>query len=166
MEEKEKTPIVEKISSVFKGNTFKRYLFFWLSFIVGYVVPCVYFIVKLGITKQATTIVMPTLLVIIAVVIKLFASIPDWISTWKPSFAKGLIKGIPVVLLFVMLMTLGFTLKHFAENAVELAFDMYFEVVLVLFGSLCAAAFLDALHLKYKELDLMDKGYVLGVVNK
>ena len=162
----EKNQFTEKVAAIFKGNTFKRYLFFWLSFIVGYIVPCVYFIVKLGITKQATTIVMPTLLVIVAVVIKLCASIPEWVATWKPSFAKGLIKGIPVFLLFIMLMTLGFTLKALAKAQLDIAFTMYFEVVLVLFGSLTASAFIEALHLKYKELDLIDKGYVLGVVNK
>lgn len=166
MEEKEKTPLSEKLSAAFKGNTFKRYLFFWLSFIVGYIVPCVYFIVKLGITKQATTIVMPTVLVIAAVVIKLCSAIPGWIATWKPSFAKGLIKGIPVFLLFIILMTLGFTLKHLATTQLNIAFTMYFEVILVLFGSLSVSAFIEALHLKYKELDLIDKGYVLGVVNK
>lgn len=166
MEEKEKNSFIEKLSTIFKGNTFKRYLFFWLSFIVGYIVPCVYFIVKLGITKQAKTVVMPTVLVIIAVVIKLCSSIPDWIATWKPSFTKGLIKGIPVFLLFIMLMTLGFTLKYLAKTQLDIAFTMYFEVILVLFGSLSASAFIEALHLKYKELDLIDKGYVLGVVNK
>ena len=166
MEEKEKTPLSEKLSTVFKGNTFKRYLFFWLSFIVGYIAPCVYFVVKLGITKKATSIVMPSLLIIVAVIIKLCASIPEWVSTWKPSFAKGLVKSIPIFLLFIMLMTLGFTLKSIAKEQLEIAFTMYFEVVLVLFGSLSASAFIEALHMKYKELDLLDKGYTLGVVNK
>ena len=42
---------------------------------------------------------------------------------------------------------------------------MYFETVLVLFGGIAVGSVIEAFHLKYKELDLIAKGY-LGVVNK
>lgn len=144
----------------------KRYLFFWLSYTIGYLAPLIYFLVKLGVTKKATSIVMPVVLLALLAIIKLSSAIPKWIQTWKPSFVKGLVKAIPVYLLFICLTTIGLTLKVMLEQQIIAAFNLYFEVVFVVFGSLCVAAIFDALHLKYKELDMIEKGYVLGVVNK
>lgn len=144
----------------------KRYLFFWLSYTIGYLTPLIYFLVKLGITKKATSIVMPVVLLALLAIIKLSSAIPKWVHTWKPSFVKGLVKAIPVYLLFICLTTIGLTLKVMLEQQIIATFNLYFEVVFVVFGSLCIAGVFDALHLKYKELDMMEKGYVLGVVNK
>lgn len=144
----------------------KRYLFFWLSYSIGYLSPLIYFLVKLGITKKATSIVMPVVLLALLAIIKLSSAIPKWVHTWKPSFVKGLVKAIPVYLLFICLTTIGLTLKVMLEQQIVATFNLYFEVVFVVFGSLCVAGVFDALHLKYKELDMIEKGYVLGVVNK
>lgn len=144
----------------------KRYLYWWLSFIIGYVFPFTYFFVKLGITKTATTIVMPVVILGIFAVIKLCTAIPEWISTWQPSVLKGLIKAIPVLLLFICLVTFGLVFKYMLEHQINVAFTAYFEVVFVIFGSLSVSSILSAYHLKYKELDLIKKGYVLGVVNR
>ena len=99
-------------------------------------------------------------------IIRLCIAIPGWVATWRTSFVKGIIKSIPVYLLFITLITLGLTFKYLLEQQITIAFTLYFEVILVLFGSLCVASVFNALHLKYKELDLIEKGYVLGVVNK
>ena len=69
-------------------------------------------------------------------------------------------------MLFRSLITLGLALKYIIESQLEVAFHMYFETVLVVFGSIAVASIIEAVHLKYKELDLIEKGYVLGVVNK
>lgn len=143
----------------------KRYLYWWLSFIIGYVFPFVYFFAKLGITKTATSIVMPVVLIGIVGVLKLCSAIPEWISTWRPSVVKGLLKAIPIYLLFICLITFGLVLKHMLENQIIVAFGSYFEMVLVIFGSLSVSGVLGAFHQKYKELDLLSKGYTLGVVN-
>ena len=52
------------------------------------------------------------------------------------------------------------------EHQINVAFNAYFEVVFIIFGSLSVSSILGAYHLKYKELDLIKKGYVLGVVNR
>ena len=148
------------------NNTKKRYLFFWLSFIIGYIFPLVYFICKLGITKNHKTIVLPVLLIGLVVIIKLCLVIPDWIATWKPSFAKGIIKAIPIYLLTILLITAGLVLKVVLTKQIEVHFALYFEFILIFFGALCVSSIFNALHLKYKELDLIDKGYTLGVINK
>lgn len=144
----------------------QRYLFYWLSYIVGYLFPFLYFFIKLGITKTATTIVMPVVILGVFAVLKLCSAIPDWISTWTPSIGKGIIKSIPIYLLFICLITFGLVFKYMLENQIEVAFNAYFEVVLVVFGSLSAGSILGAVHLKYKEEDLIKKGYVLGVVHR
>lgn len=144
----------------------KRYICFWLYYAIGYIFPIVYFLCKLGITKKVTTVVMPVLFLVVIAVIKLCTAIPSWVSTWKPSMTKGILYSVPVYLLFIVLMTIGFTLKYIVSAQVEEAFNLYFEVVLVLFGSLCISSVPHALHIKYKELDLIDKGFVLGTVRK
>lgn len=144
----------------------KRYLFWWLSFIVGYIFPCAYFFVKLGITKRATTIVLPVVFLGFIAVLKLCSAIPEWISTWRPSIMKGLIKAIPVCLIFMCLITFGLVFKYILEHEIKVAFKAYFEGVLIIFGSLTISSIIGAFHLKYKEKDLMEKGYVLGVVNR
>ena len=144
----------------------KRYLFWWLSFIVSYIFPLSYFFCKLGITKTATTVVMPIVVIGIFAILKLCSAIPEWVSTWQPSVWKGIIKSIPIYLLFICLITFGLVFKHMLEQQIQIAFGMYFECVLVIFGSLCAGSVLGAYHLKYKEEDLIAKGYVLGVVNR
>jgi hypothetical protein len=142
--------------------------YYWIGFVTGYVVPFVYFAIKLGFTTTSVSskIVMPLLITGIFGVIKLSADIPKWVSTWEPSFKKGIVKAIPKFLLFIVLITLGLTLKYVIENAIDVGFTAYFETVLVLFGSMCVASVFEAFHLKYKELYLLDKGYVLGVVNR
>jgi len=148
------------------SNTAKRYLFFWLSFLIGYIFPFVYFLCKLGITKQSTSVVVPVLFLGIVGVIKLCLAIPGWVATWKPSVAKGIIKSIPIYLITILLITLGLVLKVILTKQIEIGFQNYFEFVIVFFGALCIASIFSALHEKYRELDLIDKGYVLGTVNK
>lgn len=148
------------------NNTKKRYLYFWLSFLIGYVFPFVYFLCKLGITKTKKAIVIPVIFLGIVGIIKLCLSIPKWVATWKPSFKKGIISAIPIYLMTITMITLGLTLKVLMQKQIEATFTGYFEFVIVFFGSLCVGSVFDALHQKYRELDLIDKGYVLGVVNK
>ena len=147
-------------------NAKKRYIFFWLSFAVGYIFPFVYFLCKLGITKKSTSIVIPVVFLGIVGVLKLCSAIPQWVATWKPSFAKGIIKGIPIYLITIIMITLGLTLKVLLEKQIKVAFSNYFEFIIVFFGSLCLASIFEAYHLKFKELDMIEKGFVLGVVNK
>lgn len=144
----------------------KRYLYFWAAWGVSYVFPFTYFFVKLGFTKSSTSIVLPTLFIGILGIIKLASSIPKWVSTWKPSYMKGLVQAIPKVLLFFVLITLGLTLQVILERQIYLGFTAYYETVIVLFGGVAAGSLIEAVHLKYQELDMIDKGYVLGVVNK
>lgn len=148
------------------SNYVKRVLFYWLSFSVSYVFPFLYFLIKLGITQQKTTIVIPVIIIGFMGIIRLSSDIPRWVGSWKPSFGKGLIKAIPKILLFIILITLGLTLKTIITREIEIKFAMYFETVLVLFGGIAVGSVIEAFHLKYKELDLIAKGYVLGVVNK
>lgn len=143
-----------------------RLLYYWIAFTLSYIFPFVYFLVKLGITKTSTTVVLPTLFLGIIAIVKLAIDIPKWVETWKPSFKKGLIKALPKLCLFIILITLGLTLRYMINNAIQIAFSVYFETVLVLFGGLAVGSIFEAFHLKYKELDLIDKGYVLGVVRK
>lgn len=146
--------------------TKKRYIYFWLYYAIGYIFPIIYFLCKLGITQKVTTIVMPILFLAVIAVFKLCTAIPSWVSTWQPSVLKGILYSIPIYLLFIVLITIGFTLKYVVSAQIEAAFTLYFEVVFVLFGSLCVASIPHALHIKYKELDLIDKGFVLGTVRK
>ena len=144
----------------------KRYLYFWMYYLIGFIFPLVYFLCKLGITKEITSIVLPVLFIAVIAILKLCSAIPAWISTWRPSVTKGILHSIPMYLLFVLLITIGLTLKYIITKQIEVAFALYFEVVLVLFGSLCVASIPHALHIKYKELDLIEKGYILGTVRK
>ena len=143
----------------------KRYLYWWLSFLIGYIFPFAYFFIKLVITKEATTIVLPVVILGIFAVLKLCTAIPTWVATWRPSVVKGLIKSIPIYLIFICLVTFGLLFKYMLEHQVDVAFTSYFEVVFIVFGSLCVSSVLGAYHQKYKELDLLAKGYTLGVVN-
>ena len=146
----------------------KRNMYYWIAFAIGYALPFVYFAVKLGFTTESVSskIVMPVLIVGTLGALKLSSDLPRWVSTWEPSLLKGLVKASPKILLFIVLITLGLTLKYVIENAIDVAFTAYFETVIVLFGSMAVASVFDAFHLKYKELYLLSKGYVLGVVNK
>lgn len=144
----------------------RRYCYYWLAFLISYGFPFLYFFIKLGITQEATKLVMPVVILMALGILKLASDTPKWVSTWRPSFKKGMIKAIPKILLFIMLITLGLTLKYVLERQVEVAFISYFETVLVLFGGMSVGSIFEAMHLKYKELDLIKKGYVLGVVNK
>jgi hypothetical protein len=142
--------------------------YYWIGFLIGYVLPFAYFAIKLGFTEASVSsrLVMPTIIVGTIGIIKLASDIPQWVSAWEPSLFKGLVKASPKILLFIVLITLGLTLKYVIENAIDVAFTSYFETVIVLFGSMAVASVFDAFHLKYKELYLLSKGYVLGVVNK
>lgn len=146
--------------------TRKRYLYFWLYYLIGYMFPLIYFLCKLGVTHEITSIVLPVLFIAVIAVLRLCTAIPSWVSTWRPSVTKGIIQSIPIYILFILLITVGLTLKYAVTKQLEIAFALYFEVVLVLFGSLCVASVPHALHIKYKELDLIEKGYVLGTVRK
>lgn len=147
-------------------NWQKRVLYYWMSLVVGYIFPFVYFLIRTGVTQQKTVIVFPIILISILAVFKISADISSWTKSWKPSIGKGLVKSIPKFLLFILLITFGLALKYIIERQLEVAFNMYFETVLVVFGSIAVASIIEAVHLKYKELDLIEKGYVLGVVNK
>jgi hypothetical protein len=142
--------------------------YYWIAFLIGYLLPFAYFAIKLGFTEApvSSRLVMPTIIVGTIGIIKLASDIPQWVSAWEPSLFKGLVKASPKILLFIVLITLGLTLKYVIENAIDVAFTSYFETVIVLFGSMAVASVFDAFHLKYKELYLLSKGYVLGVVNK
>jgi hypothetical protein len=142
--------------------------YYWIGFLIGYVLPFAYFAIKLGFTEASVSsrLVMPTIIVGTIGIIKLASDIPQWVSAWEPSLFKGLVKASPKILLFIVLITLGLTLKYVIENAIDVAFTSYFETVIVLFGSMAVASVFDAFHLKYKELYLLSRGYVLGVVNK
>lgn len=144
----------------------KRVLTYWASLILGYVFPLIYFYISAGIKRETTKFIVPTLIAGIFLVIKLVSDIPKWTSTWRPSFWKGLLVAVPKFLIFIILITLGLALKFVIEKQIEAHFYTYFETVIVLFGGQSAGAIVGALHLKYKQLDMIDKGYVLGVVNK
>lgn len=156
------------------SNSKKRYLYFWIYMVIGYIFPLVYYWIKISSSKQIEikgkavpiSILMPIAFIGFVLVIKLCQVVPEWVKTWKPSFKKGIIKAIPIYLLTTVLITLGTTLKTLFKESIELAFTSYFEFVFVFFGALCIASVFNAMHLKYKELDLIEKGYVLGVVNK
>ena len=144
----------------------KRIIAYWVSFCIGYVFPFVYFFVTAGIKRQSSKWVLPTLIAGIFMVIKLATDIPKWTETWRPSFWKGMLQATPKLLLFMILMTVGILLKWAATTQIEVAFYMYFETVIVLFGGQALGAIVAAFHLKYRQLDMIEKGYVLGVVNK
>ena len=144
----------------------RKNLFYWIAFACSYGFPFIYFLIKLGITENTTKIVMPVMIVAIFAVLKLSADIPKWVSTWEPSIWKGIVKAIPKFRLFIVLITFGITLKYIIERQIQLAFTTYFETVLVLFGGMSVGAIFEAYHLYYKELYLISKGYVLGVVNQ
>lgn len=147
--------------------TAQRYAFYWTSFTMSYLFPLTYFGIKLGVTQEATkSISMPLVLIAFFGIIKLATDIPGWVSAWKPGFWKGMIRAIPMIALFIVLITFGLVLKYLIDNQVGLPFAAYFESVLVLFGGMSTGSVLGAFHLKYKELDYISKGYVLGVVNK
>lgn len=144
----------------------KRIVTYWLAVAVGYIFPFVYFFITAGATKQASKWVMPTLIAGIFLVMKLTTDIKDWVDSWRPSLTKGLIMALPKLLLFGILISMGLTLKWVIERQIEASFYTYFETVIVLFGGQSIGAIIWAFHLKYKQLDLISKGYVLGVVNK
>jgi hypothetical protein len=148
-------------------NTLKN-RYYWIAFATGYLFPFMYFAIKLGFTQESVSskIVMPVLIVGTLGVLKLSSDLPRWVSTWEPSFYKGLMKALPKLVLFIILITLGLSLKYIIERSIDVSFASYFETVIVLFGSMSVASIFEAFHLKYKELYLISKGYVLGVVNK
>jgi hypothetical protein len=143
----------------------RRVTYYWLSLVSSYGFPIAYFGVKLGFTKESTSIVMPLIMMIGLVAIRIGMDIPIWIRSWRPSFMKGMLRAIPILILFIVLITLGLTLKYMLDNQVTLSFVPYFETVLVVFGSMSVGSIINALHLKNKELDMIAKGYVLGTIN-
>lgn len=144
----------------------KRIITYWAAFCIGYVFPFVYFFVTAGVKKQSSRWVLPTLIAGIFMVIKLATDIPKWTETWRPSFWKGMLQATPKLLLFMILMTVGILLEWALTTQIKVAFYMYFETVIVLFGGQALGAIVAAFHLKYRQLDMINKGYVLGVVNK
>lgn len=144
----------------------KRIVSYWLAIVVGYVFPLLYFFITAGVTKQATKFVLPTLIAGIFLFAKLTGDIKEWTKSWQPSFWKGLLIASPKILLFIILISIGLILKWLVEKQIEASFRSYFETVLVLFGGQALGAIINAFHLMYYQLDLISKGYVLGVVNK
>lgn len=144
----------------------KRVITYWLALAIGYIFPLAYFYISAGVTKQATKWVMPTLIAGIFLVSRLTSDVKRWTSTWQPSIWKGLLLALPKIILFMILVTVGLVLKWLVENQIEATFYVYFETVFVIFGGQALGAIIDAFHLKYYQLDLISKGYVLGVVNK
>lgn len=144
----------------------KKNLFYWTAFGCSYIFPFVYFAIRFGFTKQVTQIILPVVIVAVFAVVKLARDLPKWVSTWEPSIKKGLVKAIPVFLLFIFLITFGLILKYIIEKQIDANFVIYFETVFVFFGSMCVGAIFEAYHLMYKELYLISRGYVLGVVNR
>ena len=149
-----------------KSYTMKRYIFFWITYAIQYLFPTIFYSIRLGITKQKVALVIPVVILMFLAVLKLALSIPSFVASWKPSIKKGLILAIPKFLLFICLMTLGVSLQYLLKKQIELSMYNYFECIIVVFGAACVASVFGALHLKYKELDLIQHGYVLGVVNK
>lgn len=144
----------------------KRYTYWWLSFVTSFAFPIVYFIIKLGITKNSTSIIMPIIIIGIGAIIYLCNALPVWVGSWRPCIMKGIIKASPIYLLFICLITFGLVFKYMLDNQISIAFTSYFETVLVVFGSMCVGSVFYAIHQKYRDEDLLRKGYVLGVVNK
>ena len=144
----------------------KRYLTYWMSVVIGYVFPFVYFFVKMGVQKQATKLVMPTLIAGILLVIRLARDLPQWTAKWRPSFAKGLLLALPKIILFIILLSIGALLEWIITEQIEASFYTYFETIIVLFGGQAVGAVAGAFHLKYQQIDMMQEGYVLGVINK
>lgn len=144
----------------------KRIITYWLAIAIGYIFPLVYFFITAGITKQASKIAMPTLIAGIFLFARLTGDVKEWTKSWRPSLWKGLVVAAPKILLFVILITIGLVLKWLVEHQMEASFYVYFETVIVLFGGQALGAIINAFHLKYYQLDLIEKGYVLGVVNK
>lgn len=149
-----------------KRLSLRRYLSYWLGVIVGYGFPLVYFMVQAGVMRQANKIVMPTLIAGIFLVIRLSRDVPEWTRTWQPSMKKGLVLALPKIVMFVILVSLGLALKWIVERQIEASFFSYFETVFVIFGGQALGAIIDAYHLKYKQLSLIESGYVMGVVNR
>ncbi len=148
------------------SNGTKRKLYYVLAYLVGYGFPFAWFAIRTGFTQQKTVLVMPIVIILFLGLIKLATDIPDWVKTWRPSFWKGMVKAIPKILLFVVLITLGLTLRTVLLREIDVKFALYFETVFVIFGSISVGSVIEAFHLKYKELDMIEKGYVLGVVNR
>ena len=147
----------------------RRILFYWLSVGTSFGLPITYYAFKLGltqVTEPSTVIVLPIILLAFLGILRIGMDIPAWVANWQPSFAKGLIRAIPTILLFVGLITIGLTLQYVIKNQPELPFAPYYEAVITLFGSRSIGSIFEAFHLKYKELDLVSKGYALGVVRK
>jgi hypothetical protein len=134
----------------------------------SYVLPITYFMVRYGLTytEEKVKVVFPIIIISVLLILKISADIPKWVSNWEPSFKKGIIKAIPKMFLFIFFMTLGYTLKYLVEQQITIWYFVYFETIIILFGGLFIGSLFEAMHLKYKELYLISKGYVLGVVNK
>jgi hypothetical protein len=150
------------------NNRAKKNLFYALAYLCGYVAPFLYFFIKYGLfqKEERMKILFPIVLIVVLGIVRVAIDIPQWVSTWEPSFLKGIVKAIPKLLLFIFFVTFGLSIKYIAEKSLEIAFYTYFETVFVIFGGLCIGAIFEAYHLKYKELYLISKGYVLGVVNR
>ena len=149
-------------------NRAKKNLFYALAYLFSYIGPFLYFAIKYGLVykEERTRVFFPLILITTLGIVKIASDIPQWVATWEPSFLKGMVKAIPKLLLFIFFVTFGLTIKYVAEKSLDIAFFTYFETVFVLFGGLAVGSILDAFHLKYKELYLISKGYVLGVVNR
>lgn len=149
-----------------KKVTTARYIHYWLARSITWAFPFTFFAVKLGITKQASGVVMPVVVIGFLGVIKLASDIPGWVRTWRPSFTKGIVKAIPKIILFMLLITVGVGLSYVFTQQIDINLNPYYEAVLVIFGGASVGSVFEAFHLKYKELDMMQRGYVLGTINK
>lgn len=151
---------------VVKNLHTKRIVTYWLARGVGYGFPLTYFFVVSTVTQSSSRLTLPILVSGIFLVIKLTGDIIKWTKTWQPSFWKGLLVALPKLILFSILISIGLLLQWLVETQIDTSFAGYFETVIVLFGGQAVGSVIEAFHLKYYQLDLMDKGYVLGVVNK
>lgn len=141
----------------------KRVLFYWLSFIVGYLAPLITFIVMFGVGKEKVSfrLTFPVLIAAVFLLIKVMIDLPKWTKTWQPSFAKGLVIGLPKIFIFGLLIMIYIIVRKEAAAF----FTTIDTTVFVLSGCQIAGAILNAFHIKYKQLDLIEKGYVLGSIN-
>ena len=143
----------------------RRYIYFWLSFFCAYIMPFIVFAVTLGVFHKTNAIVIPTVLVLILGVIKLMTAIPAWVSTWEPSILKGLIKETPKIIILLIALTIAVMLSKDIKINALIALDNLIVLSIVIAFVIVGSVF-EAFHMKYKELYLLDSGYVLGTVNK
>ena len=87
------------------------------------------------------------------------------VSTWEPSILKGLIKETPKIIILLIALTAAVMLSKDIKINALIALDNLIVLSIVIAFVIVGSVF-EAFHMKYKELCLLDSGYVLGTVNK